>query len=74
MGHVVLHTTRVGHALTGIPPPRCISYGCSVARIDVRRRVVRYAYFGEPGGELFRNVWPNPMAIQHRVAHVDHLQ
>ena len=32
------------------------------------------SYFGELGGELFRNVRPNPMAIQHRVAHVDHPQ
>ena len=35
---------------------------------------VEESYFGELGGELFRNVWPNPMAIQHRVAHVDHPQ
>jgi hypothetical protein len=35
---------------------------------------VEESHFGELGGELFRNVWPNPMAIQHRVAHVDHPQ
>ena len=31
------------------------------------------ACFGRPGGEVFRNVWHNPMTMQHCVTHVDDL-
>lgn len=61
-------TTEPGASPRYLPP---LTRSRGGWRGNVRKRVVRCACFGRPGGEVFRNVWPNPMAIQHYVTHMD---